>query len=96
MFRNASNFVSQNPNPEDGRGPMQTLGVLGSRIKNSKSLQSLEVVVEDNIRQMVDTATNMGESMKSKYGSRVELQNRNKYDKFRDEVDYDSDDDSRY
>ena len=96
MFRNASNFVSQNPNPEDARGPMQTLGVLGSRIKNSKSLQSLEVVVEDNIRQMVDTATNMGESMKSKYGSRVELQNRNKYDKFRDEIDYDSDDDRRY
>ena len=93
MFRNASNFVSQNPNPDDGRGAMQSIGVIGSIIKNSKSLQSLEVALEDNIRQIVDTATNMGESMKSRYGSRVELQNRNKYDKFRDEVDWESDED---
>ena len=72
---------------------MQSISDLGSKIKNSKSLQSLEVVTLDNIRHIVDSATNMGESMKSRYGSRAELQNRRKYDKFQDDPEYDSDED---
>ena len=79
--------VSHNPNV------MQSINDLGSKIKNSKSLQSLEVVTLDNIRHIVDSATNMGESMKSRYGSRAELQNRRKYDKFQDDPEYDSDED---
>ena len=102
--------VSQNPNAETEEGPGQRLGALGAKIRNSRSLQSLEVATMDGVRQMVDTATNMGGSMVSRYimgnipslaiiimydcdryGSRVELQNRSKYDKFRDDPDYDSD-----
>ena len=87
----------------------QRLGALGAKIRNSRSLQSLEVATMDGVRQMVDTATNMGGSMVSRYimgeycilciimsardryGSRVELQNRSKYDKFRDDPDCESD-----
>ena len=84
--------VSQNPNAETGSGGGgQRLGALGAKIRNSRSLQSLEVATMDGVRQMVDTATNMGGSMVSRYGSRVELQNRSKYDKFRDDPDCESD-----
>ena len=102
--------VSQNPNAETESGSGgQRLGALGAKIRNSRSLQSLEVATMDGVRQMVDTATNMGGSMVSRYimgeycilsiimsardryGSRVELQNRSKYDKFRDDPDCESD-----
>ena len=106
--------VSQNPNAETESGSGgQRLGALGAKIRNSRSLQSLEVATMDGVRQMVDTATNMGGSMVSRYimgkycilcvnicrvryGSRVELQNRSKYDKFRDDPDYDSDSEDRF
>ena len=48
-------------------GPGQRLGALGAKIRNSRSLQSLEVATMDGVRQMVDTATNMGGSMVSRY-----------------------------
>ena len=59
--------VSQNPNAETESGPGQRLGALGAKIRNSRSLQSLEVATMDGVRQMVDTATNMGGSMVSRY-----------------------------
>ena len=59
--------VSQNPNAETELGPGQRLGALGAKIRNSRSLQSLEVATMDGVRQMVDTATNMGGSMVSRY-----------------------------
>ena len=81
--------VSQDPAAEER--PAHRLEALGSKIKNSRSLQSLEVATMDSVRQLVDTATNMGGSMVRVYGSRVELQNRGKYDKFKDDPDCDSD-----
>jgi len=59
--------VSQNPNAETESGSGQRLGALGAKIRNSRSLQSLEVATMDGVRQMVDTATNMGGSMVSRY-----------------------------
>ena len=59
--------VSQNPNAETEEGPGQRLGALGAKIRNSRSLQSLEEATMDGVRQMVDTATNMGGSMVSRY-----------------------------
>ena len=39
---------------------------LGAKIRNSRSLQSLEVATLDGVRSMVDTAQNMGETMRSR------------------------------
>ena len=60
--------VSQNPGAaETETGPGQRLGAMGAKIRNSRSLQSLEVATMDGVRHMVDTATNMGGSMVSRY-----------------------------
>jgi len=67
---------------QNGCGPLQTIGMLGARIKSSKSLQNLEISTKDSLRQVVDRTTNMGENMKHKYGSRMDM-NRGKYDKFK-------------
>ena len=94
--RNVTTGISQNPNAaDDFRGAIDSIGAIGSKIRNSKSLQSLEVATKDNIRNIVDSAANIGESMINKYGSRVELQNRAKYDKFYDDIDV-SDDEYEY
>ena len=86
------NGVNHLPNGDEFRGAMDSLGAMGSKIKNSKSLQSLEVATMDNIRSIVDRATNIGENMINKYGSSVELQPRSKYDKFYDDPDSDDED----
>ena len=58
--------------------------MLGARIKSSTSLQNLEMSTKDTMRQMVEKTSNVGESMKHKYGSRI---NMNTYDKFKDDPD---------
>merc|ERR1712062_29670 len=68
-------------------GTLQSLGMIGAKIRNSKSLQNLEVATLDNFRQIVDSTASAAENLKHKYGSRVELQNRAKYDKFKDDGD---------
>jgi len=68
-------------------GALQSLGMIGAKIRNSKSLQNLEVATLDNFRQIVDSTASAAENLKHKYGSRVELQNRAKYDKFKDDGD---------
>ena len=68
-------------------GPLQSLGMIGAKIRNSKSLQNLEVATLDNFRQIVDSTASAAENLKHKYGSRVELQNRAKHDKFKDDGD---------
>merc|ERR1711976_54277 len=94
--RTVTTGISQHPNAaDDFRGAIDSIGAIGSKIRNSKSLQSLEVATKDNIRNIVDSAANIGESMINKYGSRVELQNRAKYDKFYDDIDV-SDDEYEY
>ena len=87
--------VNNSPHGEDedhpqqnGCGPLQTIGMLGARIKSSKSLQNLEISTKDSLRQVVDRTTNMGENMKHKYGSRMDM-NRGKYDKFKDDPECD-------
>ena len=70
-----------------GGGALQSLGMIGAKIRNSKSLQNLEVATLDNFRQIVDSTASAAENLKHKYGSRVELQNRAKYDKFKDDGD---------
>ena len=60
--------VSQHPGAaETETGPGQRLGAMGAKIRNSRSLQSLEVATMDGVRNIVDTATNMGGSMVSRY-----------------------------
>ena len=85
--------VNISPHGEDhpqqnGCGPLQSIGMLGARIKSSKSLQNLEISTKDSLRQVVDRTTNMGENMKHKYGSRMDM-NRGKYDKFKDDQESD-------
>ena len=82
--------VSQSPlgpqEPPSG-GALHSLGAIGTKIRNSKSLQNLEVATLDNLRQIVDTTSSAAENLKHKYGSRAELQNRAKYEKFKDDGD---------
>ena len=60
--------VSQHPGAaETETGPGQRLGAMGAKIRNSRSLQSLEVATMDGVRHIVDTATNMGGNMVSRY-----------------------------
>ena len=41
---------------------------------------------KDSLRQVVDKTANMGENMKHKYGSKMNINmNRGKYDKFKDD-----------
>ena len=82
--------VSQSPHgfqDNSSGGALQSLGMIGTKIRNSKSLQNLEVATLDNFRQIVDSTASAAENLKHKYGSRVELQNRAKYDKFKDDGD---------
>jgi len=81
---------SQSPNglqDNSSAGALHSLGMIGAKIRNSKSLQNLEVATLDNFRQIVDSTASAAENLKHKYGSRVELQNRAKYDKFKDDGD---------
>ena len=85
--------VSQSPHGDldsHNTGPLHSLGIIGAKIRNSRSLQNLEVSTLDNIRHIVDTTTSAAGNLKHKYGS--ELQNRAKYDKFKDSEDGDSED----
>jgi hypothetical protein len=74
------------PPEQNGCGPLQGIGMLGTRIKSSTSLQNLEMSTKDTMRQMAEKTSNMGESMKHKYGSRINM-NTGKYDKFKDDPD---------
>ena len=74
------------PPEQNGCGPLQGIGMLGARIKSSTSLQNLEISTRDSLRQVVERTTNMGENMKHKYGSRMDM-SRGKYDKFKDDPD---------
>ena len=68
--------VSQHPGAaETETGPGQRLGAMGAKIRNSRSLQSLEVATMDGVRHIVDTATNMGGSMVSRYIMSINTQN---------------------
>jgi len=58
-------------------------------VTSVQSLQNLEISTMDSLRQVVDRTHNLGENMKHKYGSRVEM-TRGKYDKLQDEPDPDS------
>ena len=58
---------SQGQEEARSSGTVQSLGGLGAKIRNSRSLQSLEVATLDGVRSMVDTAQNMGETMRSRY-----------------------------
>ena len=84
--------VSQFPQGGQDGGPLQSLGMIGAKIRNSRSLQNLEVSTLDNLRHIVDTTTSAAGNIRHKYGSRVELQNRAKYDKFKDSEDGESED----
>ena len=64
--------------------------MLGARIKSSTSLQNLEMSTKDTMRQVVEKTNNMGENMKHKYGSRMNM-NTAKYDKFKDDPDSEDD-----
>ena len=81
--------VNSSPDGEDlpqqnGCGPLNSLGMLGARIKSSTSLQNLEISTKDSLRNAAYRTTNIGENMKHKYGSRVDMR-RGKYDKLKDE-----------
>ena len=70
------------PPQKNDYGSLQVIGILGTRTKSSKSLQSLGI----STRQVEDRTTNMEENMKHKYGSRMDM-NSGKYDKFTDDPD---------
>ena len=67
--RQQGSQVASSQGQEEARsgGTVQSLGGLGAKIRNSRSLQSLEVATLDGVRSMVDTAQNMGETMRSRY-----------------------------
>eukprot|EP00092_Neocalanus_flemingeri_P003615 GFUD01003879.1.p1 GENE.GFUD01003879.1~~GFUD01003879.1.p1 ORF type:complete len:187 (+),score=88.49 GFUD01003879.1:149-709(+) len=78
--------VSSSPQGDDP--PQQSNGMMGARIKSSTSFQNLEISAKDSLRQVVDMTTNMGENMKHKYGSRMDM-SRGKYDKLKDDPESD-------
>ena len=86
-----SSDVSSSPHGDDhqeqsGCGPLQSIGMLGARLKSSTSLHNLEMSTKDTMRQVVEKTNNMGENIKHKYGSRINV-NSTKYNKFKDDPD---------
>ena len=61
--RQQGSQVASSQGQEEARSRGQGLG---AKIRNSRSLQSLEVATLDGVRSMVDTAQNMGETMRSR------------------------------
>ena len=97
----STNFLIENQSPnsvstspmgdepqQNGCGPLQSIGILGAKLKSSTSLHNLEITTKDSLRNVVDKTANMGENMKHKYGSRMNV-SRGKYDKFKDDPDSD-------
>lgn len=91
--------VSNSPNGaiEDDRGgctSLGSMGVMGARIRSSKSLQNLEQATRDSLRQVVDKTQNMGSNIKHRYGgSRLDMTAQStggRYDKLTDDPDSDA------
>ena len=68
--RQQGSQVASSQGQEEARSRGQGLG---AKIRNSRSLQSLEVATLDGVRSMVDTAQNMGETMRSRYNLELPL-----------------------
>ena len=52
---------------------------LGSRMKNSRSLQNLEAATFDSLRNAVERAEGLGNNVKQRYGSQLDMA-RGKYE----------------
>lgn len=64
-------------------------------LKSSKSLQNLEQITRDSIRSVADKTSYIGQNLKHRYGSRVELNRltpKRFYEEFNDDVDSDEED----
>jgi len=81
--------VSDSPNGEDeSQNNCGPLSSVGTRIRTSRSLQNLEQVTKDTVRQVVGRTQNIGSNMKHRYGgSRMDITTRSRtghYDKLGD------------
>eukprot|EP00092_Neocalanus_flemingeri_P011362 GFUD01012243.1.p1 GENE.GFUD01012243.1~~GFUD01012243.1.p1 ORF type:complete len:186 (+),score=63.33 GFUD01012243.1:131-688(+) len=70
--------VNSSPNgeshtPSAGYGALRSLEAVGSRIKSSRSLQSLETATVDNLRTVVERTGGLGTNMRLRYGSHVDV-----------------------
>ena len=70
--------VSSSPNgeaqtPRNGYGALRNLEAVGSRIKSSRSLQSLETATVDSLRNVVEKTGGLGSNMRLRYGSHVDV-----------------------
>jgi hypothetical protein len=80
--------VSSSPNgeaqtPRNGYGAMRGLEAVGSRMKNSKSLQNLETATVDSLRTVVERTGGLGTNVRHRYGSHVDVA-RGKYEQLDD------------
>ena len=70
--------ISNSPNgeaktPKNGYSALRELEAVGSRLKNSRSLQSLETATMDRVRSVAERTGGLGSNIRMRYGSQVDL-----------------------
>ena len=70
--------VSSSPSGDDqtsrnGYGALRGMEALGSRMKNSRSLQNLEAATFDSLRNAVVRVEGLGDNIKQRYGSQLDM-----------------------
>ena len=69
--------------PNGGYSALRNLEAVGSRMKNSKSLQNLESATIESLRNVVEKTEGYGSNIRQKYGSHVDVA-RGKYEQLDD------------
>ena len=59
--------------PRNGCRALTGLEAIGSRMKNSRSLQSLETATLHSMRNVVERSEELGSNLRQKYGSHVDI-----------------------
>jgi len=80
--------VNTSPNgesqsPRNGLSALRNLEAVGSRMKNSRSLQNLETATLDSLRSVVERTGDLGFTARQRYGSHVDIV-RGKYEQLDD------------
>ena len=73
-----SKEVNNSPNGDDqssknGYNALRELEAVGSRMKNSRSLQNLESATFDSLRNVVEKTGGLGSNIRQRYGSHVDV-----------------------
>ena len=70
-------------------GAMKGIESVGARIKSSRSLQNLETATADSLRCMKERTSDIGENVRRKYGSQINVA-MGKYESLDADEDFDT------